>query len=295
MVLALTVIQYLLTAVTDVLDKFLISGRKIEPISYAFFTVVSGLGLLVAWPFVFEPLGLSRIGLDVLSGALFSLSFYLFSRALAGGEASRVIPFIFGIVPVFDLLIGSVTAKNHLTLTEGAALCLLVPGALLISLRGNRFLGRHVGEKVLAAISLSVYFAFWQYAAHGGSVLNHLMWNRIGAAAALALPLVFGAYRRRIAAVRQVERRRHTAALFIFKQLLGGATFVLFSWLLVVSKISVVSSLQGVRYAFLFLLALALGRRYPNVLAEDTGRGAVKQKSFALALIVLGTLILFLL
>lgn len=295
MVLALTVIQYLLTAVTDVLDKFLLSGRKIEPISYTFFTVVSGLGLLVAWPFVFEPLGLFRISLDLLSGALFSLSFYLFSRALAGGEASRVVPFIFGIVPVFDLLIGSATARNHLTLTEGAALCLLVPGALLISLRGGRFLGRHVGEKVLAAISLSVYFAFWQHAAYGGSVLNHLMWNRIGAAAVLVLPLALPAYRRRIGTVRYVERRRHTAALFVFKQLLGGATFVLFSWLLAVSKISVISGLQGVRYAFLFLLSFALGRRYPYVLGEDTGGWVVKQKSFALALIVLGTLILFLL
>lgn len=106
MIEILSIFQYFVLSVTDVFDKFLISKRKIEPVSYAFFTVVTGAVLIVVWPWVYSAIPAKNVWLDILAGAWFSIAYLIFYFALAKGEVSRVVPFVFGLVPVFDLLIG---------------------------------------------------------------------------------------------------------------------------------------------------------------------------------------------
>jgi uncharacterized membrane protein len=135
--------KYLLDAANDVLDKFLISARRVEPYSYTFFTVVLGLLFLLPWPLWFERASPAHIFIDAASGALFTLALYVFFRTLAAGEASRVVPFVFGLVPAADVVLGSLTGRHPLGLSSAAALCLLAPGALLVSFRSGRGYGAH--------------------------------------------------------------------------------------------------------------------------------------------------------
>jgi uncharacterized membrane protein len=116
MTLGLIIFYYLVAASVDVLDKVLLTARKIRPLSYTFYTVVTGLLLLVIWPWNFEGLGALAISLDVLSGAFFSLVIYVFFKALSQGEVSRVVPFIFALVPVMDMLLAAITGRNALSL-----------------------------------------------------------------------------------------------------------------------------------------------------------------------------------
>ena len=119
------------------MDKFLITARKLEPVKYTFYTVVTGLLLLVIWPWNYQATSLGQILLLMVSGAMFSLAMYVFFRALAQGEVSRVVPFVFGLVPVFDILISVVTGRDSLKIGQVAAMCLLIPGALLVSHQKN--------------------------------------------------------------------------------------------------------------------------------------------------------------
>ena len=127
MIYFLTIFHYFFAALVDGLDKFLISRRKILPASYAFWTVVTGLLVVLAWPWVYESIAVKSIILDVLSGVLFSLAIYVFFKAISWGEVSRVVPFIFGIAPVFDMAISFVTGRNLLSANEAAAISLLIP------------------------------------------------------------------------------------------------------------------------------------------------------------------------
>ena len=153
MITLFTILHYFFAAVVDGLDKVLISQRKILPLSYAFWSVVTGLGVIIGWPWVYESLALGSVGLDLAAGALFSLTLYVFFKAVSQGEISRVVPFIFGLAPVFDVLIGLATGRNPLGTSEVAAIFLLVPGALLISYRKG-FWGKHVVLKLFSAFSL---------------------------------------------------------------------------------------------------------------------------------------------
>ncbi len=289
----LTILHYLIAAIVDTLDKFLISKRKIQPVAYTFWSVITGLGILAVWPWVYEKISLGQMGLDLLSGVLFSLALYVFLKALSQGEVSRVIPFIFGLVPIFDLLIGKIVGQNALFSQEISAICLLVPGALIISYKPN-FWGKHLVLKTMSAFLWSCNFALWQFVAKTGNTFNHFMFNRLGAAGILILFLVWPYYRTLVFKRETESKRKGTVGLFLFKQVLGGANMIFFSWLIVVGKIPLVNALQGFRYVFLFLGALFLSKKMKHLLEEDITSKVVMQKVCGLVLIILGTLVLFL-
>lgn len=293
MTLTLIIFHYLAAAVTDVMDKVFVSRKKIDAVNYTFFTVVTGAAVLLMWPWVFFPLEARYIFLNLLSGVFFSLTIYLFFRALTQGEVSRVIPFIFGLVPLFDIIIGAATGRNALNINEISSMFLLVPGALIISYRPHASWGKHVSLKLLVAVCFSIYFALWQYSAQTGPVLNNFMWNRVGAAGVLVLLLIIPAFRKKVFAVKKVEKPKKLGWLFLLKQVIGGGNFILFSYLIVAYKISVVSALQGIRYVFLFLAALVLSHYHSYILKEELGKTTIRIKLFALAIIFIGTLILF--
>ncbi len=294
MVIFLTIFHYFIAAFVDGLDKFLISKRKIKAVNYTFFTVVSGLAVILLWPWVYESLNTGKILLSLFSGAFFSLTIYLFFKVMEDGEVSRVIPFIFGLVPVFDLIISQFTGKNNLEIKELAAVALLVPGAFLVAYRKHKFLGKHILMKVLCAFFFSIYFALWQFSAEGGgSFLNNFMWNRLGAAGVLILLLVLPQFRHAVFHVKTIEKKKNTTFLFLIKQALGGANLIFLSWLLLHAKISVVNSLQGSRYMFLFVGSLFLSRRAKHILEEEHEPHVLKLKIIGLAFVLAGTAILF--
>jgi|GEM_PF-1723038 len=294
MIAALAILQNAIAAVVDVMDKFLISKRKIEPVSYTFFTVVTGAVVLLAWPWVFAHVSVRTVLLDLGAGALFSLAYFIFFKTLAEGEVTRVVPFIFGLLPVFDLLLSALTGRNILTPQSLAAIMLLIPGALLLSFRPGKYLHRHLLLKLLTALLFSCYNFLWQYAAQEGPMLNNFMWNRLGAAGVLVALLVIPLVRAKVFKVDHVPHKRHTSFLFIFKQLLGGSNFIFLSFLLAVGNVVVIDSLLGFRYAFLFLFGLILSVKFKNILDEDLNRHIIIQKAAAIFLIFLGTIFLFL-
>ena len=293
MIILLTIFQYLIQAVVDLMDKFLITARKLEPVKYTFFTVATGALLIVLWPWNFAFISAKFVLLDLFSGAFFSLAMYVFFVALSRGEVSRVVPFVFGLVPIFDVAISLLTGHDTLRINELAAVCLLIPGALLVSHQKGTGWIKHVGLKVLSAMLFSIYYALWQYGAQSGPVLNNLIWNRLGAAVILAVLLFVPGFKKKVFAVDEVKNKASTSFLFLFKQILGGANFIFLSFLFVVGKIPVINALQGFRYAFLLFLSYLLARHHKHLVDEKTDRLVVVQKICGIILIFIGMILLF--
>lgn len=288
------ILLYASFAIVDLCDKFLISKRQIRPLSYDFFTLVTGALVLVIWPWVYHPLPQKLIWLNLLSGAFYGLAMYVYFKVLSMGEVSRVVPVIFSLVPLFDIFFSAIFHRKPLFPQELAALALLVPGALIIAYYPGRKFFSHFGLKVLAAFLISSYNWLWQYGAQVGSSLNNLAWNRLGAAAAMALLLLIPLARKNIFELDHVPKKEHTGFLFLFKQGLGGLNFIFLSYLLARGKVPIVDGLSGFRYTFLFIFALILSYKFRHILDEPTDRRTVKLKFAALVLICLGTAVLFL-
>lgn len=321
------VLLYASFAVVDLFDKFLISKRKIQPLAYTFYTVVTGILLLLAWPWTYHALPAKFIFLNLLSGAYFGLAMFVFYKVLSRGEVSRVVPFVFGLVPVFDVLISLITGKSFLTPVELTAMALLIPGALLIAYRPGQYLRKYLGLTILSAFLNSSYNFLWQYGAQFGPSLNNLMWNRLGAAGAMLLLLLLPAARKRIFTkvkdvnqpskasklknnieenntalprkllawlkFKLVPQKKLTGFLFALKQIIGGLNFIFISYFLTIGKVPIVDGLAGFRYLFLFIFTLLLSFKFRYILDEEANSRAVKFKFAALSLIFLGTIVLF--
>lgn len=294
MIIFLTILSYLAAAVVDLMDKILVSKDKIRPLSYTFFTVVTGAIALLGWPWLFAPLPFKFVFIDLLSGCFFALAMYVFFKALSEGELTRVVPFIFSFVAVFDVLFSAATGRNVLRVSQAAAMFLLVPGALLLGYRQAGFPRRHIFTKLLSALCFSVYNWLWQYGAQAGPVANSFIWNRAGAAAILLLLLFIPAVRKEIFLVKKAGKKLTLSVLFIIKQILGGINFIFFSFLIALGNIVVIDSLQGLRYVFLFLFGLAISHKRKHFFEEQKGRFIFYQKAAAIFLIFLGTAIMFL-
>lgn len=288
------ILLYASFAAVDVIDKFLISGRKIRPLAYTFFSLVTGALLLLLWPFVYESLPARSIFLNFLSGTYFIFALYAFFKILSYGEVSRVVPFVFALVPVFDVLISTIVGHSPLFSKELAALALLIPGALLIAYNPKGHNARHIALKILAAFLISSYNYLWVYGAQVGSSLNNLMWNRLFGALMLVLLLAIPQARKNIFSVGNIKKKGHTSFLFLLKQAIGGLAFVWQSHLLTVSKVAIVDGLAGFRYSFVFVFSLFLSKKFKHILQEDNNRYVIIQKIVAIALIFIGTLMLFL-
>ncbi len=280
-------------AFVDILDKFLLSKRKIQPLSYTFFTLITGAALLIAWPFVYQSLPQKFIWLNLLSGAFYGLAIYVYFKVLSFGEVSRVVPVVFGLVPVFDIAFSFFFGHHKLLPKEFAAMCLLVPGALIMAYYPGKKFYQHFGVKILAAFLISSYNWLWQYGAQVGGSLNNLMWNRLGAALAMLILLLIPILRHNIFKVTNVPKKEHTGGLFLLKQLVGGLNFVFLSFLLAKGKIPLVDGLAGFRYLFLFFIALLLSHNYSHVLKEEVDKHVFIQKIISMILIFAGTVILF--
>jgi len=293
MLIFLIIFQYLVLASLDVSDKFLITKRKLEPFKYTFFTVGTGVVLLFIWPWVYAHLSLRFVLFDVAAGGWFSLAALVFYWALSEGEVSRVVPFVYGFVTVFDIIFQQVFKISDIHLQQFAAFCLLVPGALLLTYKKGKFLGKHAALKLLAAAMISAYNLLWHFSSRFGPVLNGLMWNRVGASLMVLAFLLLPLARKRIFATEHVEKKINTSFVFLAKQLVGGLNFVFISFLYATASVPVVDSLQGFRYIFLLSGSLFLSRKHKHIIEEDVDKHTIRQKLIAIGLIFAGTIILF--
>lgn len=254
----------------------------------------------MVWPFNFIEIPTDKVLLNIFSGVIFSLAIYLFFKALSAGDASRVVPFVFAFSTVFDFIFSNFFKNQILKQEQIIALVVLVVGSGLLTFSKGKFLGKKVYFKFFAALFMSLYNFSWHFSAiafsaqnTGKQLLNFFMWNRVGAAGILLALLIIPTARKNIFRTEHIENKKQTSYLFLLKQVLGGSAFALSNYLLAIGNVAVFTSLQGLRYGFLFIAGLVFSYTHSHLVYEDLDRHSLIQKFSGLALIFVGTLILF--
>lgn len=286
---------HLLNAAAFLVDKYLLARAVPSPAVYAFF-----VGMLGAVGFVVLPLdpdvphGAAEWLLDIAAGATFVIALLAFFTALRRGEASRVVPYVGGTIPVWTLILAYLFLDERLPQRALVAFAILVLGSALITREsGGRATGkrRHAyGYASLAAVAFAVSAVLMKAVFLTQPFASGFAWSRLGSVLAAAALLLVPSARRAIAASR-TQPRSGNAALFLGGQVAGALGFFALQYAISVASPTLVNALQGVQYAFLFVLAAALGRRFPQ-LRERLTWGVVVQKISAIVVIGFGLIIL---
>lgn len=292
------IIGHLLNALSFVLDKVLLTKSIANPFAFTFYVGVLGLLVVVFIPFVdfFVP-SPTALGIDIVAGALFSVALLFFFLALKGAEASRIVPYIGGAIPVFTLALEVPLLGVRLTMTQLVAFAVLVVGTVLIAVdrdqpKSGRIFSQHTWVYGLcAALAFAVSFVITKLAFNTQPFFNSFIWMRAGS---LLFPLLFLLWpAHRAAIVDAVSIFRHRSGVwYVLAQAFGGAGFVFVNYAISLTSVSVVNALQGVQYLFLLVLVLVGSLFVPRLLKENIGRRSLTTKISGMIIISVGLFII---
>jgi len=297
--LLVAILSYFLLAIVFLVDKYLLGGPIPSPKVYAFYVGMLGILILALAPFVgfFVP-GPSQILLSLLAGALFIYALFWFYKALQLFEASRVVPAVGGILPLFTFgLIYLVSlGEEILSFSKMIASLLLISGSVLITLKKEKLVTqKSLRISAIAAFFLALYFVSAKYVYLALPFWPGFIWIRMGGVLMALLFFLFAKEIRKEIFEQKVSLKKKTAGVFLSNQALGAGANILQNWAIALAPlafVAVISALQGVQYVFLLIFAVLLSLKSPQILKEEISRKILFQKVIAILLIAGGLTLL---
>jgi drug/metabolite transporter (DMT)-like permease len=307
--------SYFVNAGVYIADKFLLSKKIHSSIIYAFLVGIwSIFNIVLLFLDPWFPTG-RELGIDLMAGLLFLATLVFWYKALHQSEATRVVPIVGALVPIFSFLLSFIFLGENLTERQLLAFLVLINGGVLISVKRTRFyktremwdrfrevfgdiLGgihaqyrptrRLVLNSVTSALFFAVYYVLIKYIYLSQPFIGSFVWSRMGTFIGALLILFIPDWRRSIIEYQKGVKTPKNLAFFIFIRLLAGLAFIMINWAISLGNVALVNSLQGVQYVFLILLVLFLSARYPHILKEELGGGVMLQKIIGISLVSIG-------
>lgn len=293
--LPIALTAYVLNSISVLIDKFLISKEFKHPIVYVFFISTASLLGLLALPFTQIP-SLWAFALTSSSTVLWTCGIYALFSALKIGPASRVIPVIGVLTPLF--LLAESAISGTIAINETWAVIILVLGLLSLTLpdwRGH-FKPSELFLEILASAFFAVNYLLLKQAYNQADFLTVLVWSRLILVPILLFFILLPRFRAIILTKDQNRtnfRFFSTAGALLFAgQISGAAAQLLLNFSISLASPAVVNSIQGVQYVVLFSASVILAKRFPSIFGENLSKRSIIAKIFGVLLVFLGLFIL---
>lgn len=299
--LILAILGHLLNAFVYITDKAFVAKFYPSPKALAFISGAAGIFTFIAFPWFLKPAGTDVIWAGIGSGAVSIIGLVYFFTAMQRDEVSRVVPAVGSMIPPFTFALSYWLLAERLGNAFLVAFILLATGGVLIATRSFEvsFIKKTYGLfslEIFAAFLFSLAFVLQKYAFEGTDDFSAFLWSRVGALG-VALPLLLSSEVRE--KMRFSELRGNGArsgfkkgALFIVTRIFAGLSPLIILLAIAFGSATLVNSLQGLQYGFLFMLALIFSRSFPEIFGEDMTKRVIVQKSIATAMIVAGLALL---
>lgn len=313
--LFITISAYFINAGVYIADKFLLSKKIHSSIAYAFYVGVWSIFnvcLLFFWPWMPN---LQELTLDLLAGLLFLVTLVFWYKALHQSEASRVVPIVGALVPIFSFILSFVFLGEILSKQQILAFIILICGGVLISIKHTKVysyqklvsrirevIGEIVGDvpagaqptsrilvnSVVAAVFFAVYYVLMKYIYLNQPFVGSFVYSRLGSFVGVILMLFVPDWRRIIFKQQKGAKTPKNLFYFLTVRLLAAAAFIMINWAISLGNVAIVNALQGVQYLFLFVIILLISNKFPKVLNEQLGGGVFLQKLIGTVMVSLG-------
>ena len=298
--LTIATIAYFLIALQTMLDKFLLSSRRVNhPAVYAFYSGAMSFLTLVLFPFGFHAIGGILFVQYILTGALFTYGMLLLFFAIQKSEASRVIPVVGAVIPTATYFFSIILLGDNLSGAKLWGALVLILGGLLISWTRPQKSGEAHGffdgfyKTILAGIILAAGYTLLKLFYASDNFLNVFIWTRIGLCAGALSFLAFAPWRKAIwVSLFNFKKPSHeqqsSGTLFVFNKIMGGIGSVLLNRAMSLGNITVVNALVALEYMFIFIFGIGMTYYLPQVFQEKMDWKHSLQKISAILIISVG-------
>lgn len=290
---------YIILAIVQLTDKYLLTGSIPNPKVYTFYVGIFGILVLAFIPFVnFSIPGFSQIVLAILAGAVYVYALFWFFKALSLFEASRIILAIGGLVPLFTFGLVYIFSfgKEILSPTGITAFLFLVLGSVLINFEKEKSItSKSFQISVLVAFLFSLSFVLIKYVYLAQPFWNGFIWKSIGGFLMAVCFFIFFPEIKKEIFKKGEKFPKKTTAIFVTNQAAGAGANILQNWAIALAPlayVAIINALQGVQYAFLLIFTIFLSLKLPQILKEEISKKILLQKISAILLIGGGLAIL---
>ncbi len=287
---------YFLYSLVTISNKFLLHQRATtKPLVFTFWVSLFSIFTFGLAPFGLHWPGFSWLFFDILTGAIYFGALWAFYHALDINEALRSASVIGGLTPIFVLIFSGFFLGEALGWLQLIAFLLLIVGGFLISIEKNKdgFKEKLKGINfiALAIILHAVYYVMLKYLFGYQDFITGFIWSRLGMAIVALAILIYPAWRKMITS----SIRAATAGLgylMIGSKIAAGFGSLFVSLAISKGNVSLVNALQGVEYAFLFLITVLLSKKWPEILREKLNGAMILQKILAIIIICVGLVLI---
>jgi len=311
----IAITSYFINAGVYVADKFILSKKMHSSIVYAFWVGIWSIFNLAI--LVFDPWlpNWQELSLDILAGILFLVTLIFWYKALHQSEATRVVPLVGAMVPIFSLVLSFIFLNQSLGEKELLAFVILIVGGTLISVKQTKIYSlpalskrlrskfgevfglvharyrstrRLIFNSLSSAILFASYYTLMKYIYTQQPFVGAFVWSRIGSFIGVLLILFVPEWRAKIKDSQKEKTEVKNFSFFISVRLLAALAFIMLNWAISLGSVAIINALQGVQYLFLILIVLFLSKRFPRVMKEELGRGVMLQKISGIILVSIG-------
>lgn len=307
--------SYFINAGVYVADKFLLSKKIHSSITYAFF-----VGIWSIFNFVLLFLdpwmpNMKELSIDLLAGMLFLATLVFWYKALHQSDATRVVPMVGALVPIFSFILSYIFLDEKLSERHFLAFFILINGGILISVKYARFymlkemwgeirsmFGSVLGgihaqyrstqrlllNSTVSAIFFAAYYVLIKYIYMNQPFIGSFVWSRLGTFIGVIIIFLVPYWRKTILKSRKVGRAPKSLLFFLSVRFFAALAFIMLNWAVSMGNVSIINSLQGIQYVFLIFLVLFLSKKFPKILYEELRGGVVLQKIIGVTLIGTG-------
>jgi uncharacterized membrane protein len=300
--ITIAIIAYFLVAFEVILDKFLITSKKIShPSIYTFYVGMMSLFALMFFPFGFHWVGYEQAFFSILSGIIFVYGLLALFFAIDKSEASRVMPVVGAIIPIVTFLLSIFVLTERLRIVQLWGVAALIIGGLLISfefpLRNkNRFFhGFYLS--IVAGILLAIAFTWFKYFYDRDNFANVFIWTRFGLFLGSASLFLHSEWRKKIwssfGGFKSPQKEHYkTGSLFVVNKALGGVGSIMTHYAIALGSVTIVNALVSVEYVFILIIGFAMSFHFPRIFQEKSDALHVMQKIVSILIIALGLILI---
>ncbi len=317
--LTVAVTSYFINAGVYVADKFLLSKKIHSSIAYAFYVGIWSIFNAVLLIFAPWVPNFKFLMIDLFAGVLFLLTLIFWYKALHQSEATRVVPIVGALTPIFSFLLSNLFLNEKFNIDQLTAFFILIAGGVLISIKETKvyFLKkvyarvksvwenmfgivsaelrptrRLIVNSVTSAFFFALYYVLMKNIYLHQPFIGGFVWSRFGTFIGVLFILLVPEWRKLIGERKEEAKQPKNLGFFLFVRLMAALAFILLNWAISLGNVAMVNALQGVQYLFLILLVLLLSTKFPKILKEELGGGVLIQKIIGIVLVTLGLYLL---
>lgn len=290
MYIAIAILGFAILAVVSILDKYILTSKKTDPALYAFFNTIFCFPLFLFFFFIKMPNESMPWIFSFVAGLLYGVSLWTLYKGIEKGNISYIGPLVGASVPLATLFLGRVFLHEILTNFQIVAVILFISGSLVIAfekrkkgqgLRAGTLWGFFSG--ILFAISLTATKFVYNEVNFVTGILMVGFFTGVSGLIFAALPRV-----RNNIFKKNTDKSSNRMPFVITNIVLSLLGVVLVQLAISMGVVSIVNSLEGVRYGLLIILVALLSKFFPRVFYEKHSKQEVIQEVLAVLLIVVG-------